>query len=630
MGYLRFSDVLCEKHYNPEGVIVLGKTHHQVEYDEMLTSLQALAIMPFQLGFDFVAEKHAKSVQTSPSRNVAQNTTSNSVESPTGTASANQQDPLAPNKPPRKAPTGITSKAWDWLKGTPEPQPVDHSPEGPTTPRGNNSMITSLTGMIGKLTGWDSNHGDYQGEEPKMQIPSCPANQPIDEQNGNVAVIQTSDGFVGHETPKSPDQNQPIIRRPVVKSSSVDCVEMSPRSKAQAVLDRNRVKAIKSPDSDSKSRIPSKLPVVETRVSLKEPRQPIMGLNTGADSKVKVNLDEDDVTPTNAEKTMIESVSDIAHKLLGMGPPKEKPVYTKGVTEHKLDSANETKVQVKNQTKGQDKPEVLTECPTPKKPQSPEFTQLTPPQSPDRESNPSNSSSKSDLGSSLGSSGERPKNLPLKGKIPVRQNTSPPKQRSGLIKLFDKLLLPRENTSTNGQSQGQKQQPKGEGQSIPPAQPVKSRWSWGGRNSSKASTSQNTTAKASANQNTASKVTTNQNSSSKVTSQNPAVKATSQNNSSKIPASGVPLSQGQTDTDKHRGARPKSVCLPPNTTDELAGASTKKRSISSDNLKKRSQNETKNVNASPVSKIQILGNLLGGHANVQETVVCQSGKVFCN
>ncbi|KAK3094374.1 hypothetical protein FSP39_000921 [Pinctada imbricata] len=131
MGYLRYNCSLTEKFYNVDGVIILGKSCHERAYDEMLIALQPLAVLPFQLGIEYVIQHSTfqhRSPSNSPIKNKPSPGVSPTVEKAPGFDGApskvnchNIPSGAPPPKPARleKPSNGlISTKAWEWLKGS--------------------------------------------------------------------------------------------------------------------------------------------------------------------------------------------------------------------------------------------------------------------------------------------------------------------------------------------------------------------------------------------------------------------------------------------------------------------------------------------------------------------------------
>ncbi|XP_033725503.1 LOW QUALITY PROTEIN: uncharacterized protein LOC117315427 [Pecten maximus] len=470
MGYLRYSDTITEKYYNADGVIVLGRTAHQVEYDEMLTSLQALAVLPFQLGLDFLIEKYAKSKSASPSQSPCKGLP---LGSPT-------DDKQAPAKPPRRTPTGITSKAWDWLKGGATEPPVEPAATE------SNGMISSFTGILGKWTGWDTSKGDGQQAPPTSCQSQPPANQ-----------IQSTPNVVKIEK----DSEEPMVHP---QKPTGRC----PVAEAEDFPDDNCGTENKGDKSCSpvKSKVENLEPTSETVVT-KETSPSHQKSTTEKkvthEKKVvaeKLDPDKEEESPVNAEKTMIESVTGITQKLLGMRSQREKPAYRKGVTDYDFNNeqgekSSEGKMPVEKtpgekslgdklsgekssgeKTPEEDTTESLADSSQPPTQKSSKVTE----QGTDDKATPVTGSNKQSQvkpeGEKLQTSAERKSMIPMattrprnlgttKGKVEAKPTAG--KNKSGLIKLFDKLLLPKDT----------KEQPKATPASQIPK--IKNRWSWG-------------------------------------------------------------------------------------------------------------------------------------------------------
>ncbi|KAJ8307633.1 hypothetical protein KUTeg_014824 [Tegillarca granosa] len=172
MGYLQHNESLTKKFYNTDGVILLGQSYLQTAFDQMLVSLQPLAILPFQLGIEFIVQRPSVKI---PDRSPLSSPVSGqpkSLVSPTepmkslsssptaenkfiqDDKNANQMNKcLPPAKPPRlqqqnSVPMFSASKAWDWLKGSTN----QDGPSSSVLPK-TSDMMSSITEMFGKLTG---------------------------------------------------------------------------------------------------------------------------------------------------------------------------------------------------------------------------------------------------------------------------------------------------------------------------------------------------------------------------------------------------------------------------------------------------------------------------------------------
>lgn len=449
MGYLRYSDAITDKYYNADGVIVLGRSAHQVEYDEMLTSLQALAVLPFQLSMDFLIEKYARSKSGSPSHSPAKTP-------PVGSPTDDKQP--APMKPPRRTSTGITSLAWDWLKGGATEVPAEPIPAECQS----NGMISSLTGMLGKWTGWDTSKGDGQQAPPSNCQSQQPANQEQPVQN--VAKVESC----------APERTSmlPVAtgRCPVaVEEEFLDC-EISDTNGDDTPVSPIEVKT-KMEEPDNVVSVSKEVPLKANQEKKSAPKKKTT--SERKNTAEKVDPDKEVASPVNADKTMIESVTGITQKLLGMGAQKEKPAYKKGVTDYDFNKASCEKSTEKGKVKSKVDDKVL------KSPTQEKGKDISKTESEDTTNDKGQSTSKASTpekpeGEKLQTSAERKSMIPMatsrprnlgaaKGKV----ETKPPagKNKSGLIKLFDKLLLPKDTTPKPPTSS---QIPK-----------IKNRWSWG-------------------------------------------------------------------------------------------------------------------------------------------------------
>ncbi|XP_060081907.1 uncharacterized protein LOC132561195 [Ylistrum balloti] len=438
MGYLRYSDAITEKYYNADGVIVLGRTAHQVEYDEMLTSLQALAVLPFQLGLDFLTEKYAKSKSASPSHSPCKGL-------PLGSPTDDRQ---APAKPPRRTPTGITSKAWDWLKGG-----TTETPAEPAVAE-SNGMISSFTGILGKWTGWDTSKGDGLQAPPT----SCPSQSPTNQKQSPQNVL-----MVENEVQEPTASLQKLSGRcPVAEAEDLqDCEMESKGDKSCSPVDVKKEEELVSETVVTKETSPIHQKSSNEKKTIEKKKAP-----------EKLDPDKEEESPVNAEKTMIESVTGITQKLLGMGSQKEKPAYRKGVTDYDFNKEQGEK------TEGEKKLENDTSETSTESPKSPaqESSKVNTEAGADEKDAPVTDKPAKPEGEKLQTSAERksmiptatsrPRNLgTAKGKVEAKPTSG--KNKSGLIKLFDKLLLPKDSTTT----------PKAAPTSQIPK--IKNRWSWG-------------------------------------------------------------------------------------------------------------------------------------------------------
>ncbi|XP_069103024.1 uncharacterized protein [Argopecten irradians] len=459
MGYLRFSDMITEKYYNTDGVIVLGRTAHQVEYDEMLTSLQALAVLPFQLGLDFLIEKCSKSKSASPSHSPCKGL-------PLGSPTDDRQ---APAKPPRRTPTGITSKAWDWLKGGATEPPVE------STTAESNGMMSSLTGMLGKWTGWDTSKGDGQQAPPTSCQSQQSANQPA--QNVDKAENSTQEANVHTQKPTG--------RCPVAETEDLlDDEQGTEDSKDTSSLAKTKVEKEERTSETVVAKETSPSQQIKTEKKVTTEKKNVVE---------KLDPDKEDESPVNNEKTMIESVTGITQKLLGMGNQREKPAYRKGVTDYDFNSEaqktspekmpeeiisqkNTTEAkQPDEKTQGQIPSETLADSSKPPSQESSNTTEQTSEKAAEVTDSDQQAQVKPD-GEKLQTSAERKSMIPMatsrprnlattKGKVEAKPTAG--KNKSGLIKLFDKLLLPKDT----------KEPPKATPTSQIPK--IKNRWSWG-------------------------------------------------------------------------------------------------------------------------------------------------------
>ncbi|XP_021354540.1 uncharacterized protein LOC110451029 isoform X2 [Mizuhopecten yessoensis] len=447
MGYLRYSDTITEKYYNPDGVIVLGRTAHQVEYDEMLTSLQALAVLPFQLGLDFLTEKYAKTKSASPSH-------SPSKGLPLGSPTDDKQ---APAKPPRRTPTGITSKAWDWLKGGATEPPAEQ------VLAESNGMISSFTGMLGKWTGWDTSKGDGLQAPPT----NCQSQQPANQNQPTQNVVK-----VENDNPELTVTPQKLTGRcPVAEEEEFQDCEIETEPSDTAKGDKS--------SSPLKVQIDKTEPVSESVAKELSPSHQISTTEKKTTHEMKVfpeklDPDKEEESSLNIEKTMIESVTGITQKLLGMGNQREKPAYRKGVTDYDFNKEQRENTSAEKKLEN-DTSETLADSSKPPAEKSSEVTaepgtddKAAPVTGGEKQAKPEGGKlqTSAERKSMIPTATSRPKNLGMaKGKTEAKPTGG--KNKSGLIKLFDKLLLPKENNAP----------PKAASASQIPK--IKTRWSWG-------------------------------------------------------------------------------------------------------------------------------------------------------
>ena len=314
----------------------LSGTIYERQFSEILISLQPLAVLPFQLSIDFITSR--LSLQGSATTSFTKDGSprkDNSVNDKCMTESFSKE----------KAIIGVAaSKAWDWLKNGAAPKsPNDEVPSPPILT--GNIMISSLTGILGKLSGTSKSEQFPETDENKEK------NEAKNTEDGERPIMAV--GLLQMEAPPA---------KPPRTSLNLDLLNNEVENGASAVDVSEEVKETPLRRGDNSSRS----------------------------------------VPSDENNSMLSSFSGIAQKLLGINPENTEKIDSlckKAESEIKV-------VEEKNITENVDKPLVV-----------------------------------------------------LRRKKADISDVESDKSKSGLIRLFDKLLLPRDSSKKE--------------------QKLKSRWSWG-------------------------------------------------------------------------------------------------------------------------------------------------------
>ncbi|XP_052096540.1 uncharacterized protein LOC127731744 isoform X2 [Mytilus californianus] len=325
MGYLRHNSSIVEKYYNQDSVMSLSGTLYERKYSEVLISLQPLAVLPFQLSIEFITSRI--SLQGSETTSVGKDLSPKKDNSP-------MDHCMNDSFSKEKAIIGVAaSKAWDWLKnGAAAKSPSDEIPSPPVLM--GNGMISSITGILGKLSGTLKSEDKKCMEEGKEVI----------------------------ETTKTAVKSNADVERPILATGLVNNLQTD-------------IPPAKPPRTSLKLELPKNESTVEA-AAVDISQTGIQERRLSGDNSVQ-SLPSD-------SSTMMSSISGIAGKLLGINT--EMPKKNENGTTAK-------------------------------------------------------------------------KSLPVKKEKSDGTDVDLEKTKSGLIRLFDKLLLPRDSSKKE--------------------QKLKSRWSWG-------------------------------------------------------------------------------------------------------------------------------------------------------
>ncbi|KAJ8307629.1 LOW QUALITY PROTEIN: hypothetical protein KUTeg_014820 [Tegillarca granosa] len=514
MGYLQHNESLTKKFYNTDGVILLGQSYLQTAFDQMLVSLQPLAILPFQLGIEFIVQRPSVKI---PDRSPLSSPVSGqpkSLVSPTepmkslsssptaenkfiqDDKNANQMNKcLPPAKPPRlqqqnSVPMFSASKAWDWLKGSTN----QDGPSSSVLPK-TSDMMSSITEMFGKLTGKTSDSNiqntpaskekGNNSEEKKVNNvniePSVLSNEEIKTvsktktkdskpvetaQNGSLGKTKNAPVSTVAETKSCKSENNIKVdeSKDEIKTEMLPFIDSKKEIQKLDYDNTEKLDHVTSSDPDVDKKIKATGPNDKTKkieecskeiFNERQEKTEHYGNEKGDNSLSKTIDQENNVTDcckagvvseksniTNcSEKVMKRSLTDLAQNLFGRTPS----TYKKGITEYNF---NTEKEQNNGKQNGQEK----GDCSKSK----PDFTRsksLVEGESSQEKAEIGRRPSFGDLSQNVNTAESTRKlslevpqlETKLSTKLPQGEGDVNTKGKSGIIKLFDKLLLPRQS-----------------------------------------------------------------------------------------------------------------------------------------------------------------------------------------